>query len=220
MVFLFFNHQWRTCVPFSPFVLSGLLLWFSTDVFLIVPAGWDRFMGVWGASVGGVGVRWCMCFKFLPEHRQSRPVLLLRYLHTDFVCMYPWSSDTPVGGPHQSDSNPTLDVSTRLWVGLLPFWCEATGYPFQGSRRLHPEKSINGGNEGWEVATLLKASLQVHLLLTPLRLLMTSLRGPLPIGLLISVHNTHVVNTVYPIGPEFPDQKVSLLFRGRGSSPI
>ena len=61
---------------------------------------------------------------------------------------------------------------------------------------------------------LLKASIQVHLLLTPLRLLQTSIRGPLPIGICISVHDTHVVNTVCPVGPEVLDQKVSLLFRG------
>ena len=64
------------------------------------------------------------------------------------------------------------------------------------------------------MSTLLKSSLQVHLILTPLRLLQTSLGGLLPIGLCISVHDTHVVNTVGPVGPEVPDQKVSLLFRG------
>ena len=64
------------------------------------------------------------------------------------------------------------------------------------------------------MSTLLKAILQVHLLLTPLRLLQTSLRGLLPIGFFISVHDTHFVNTVCPVGPEVPDQKVSLLFRG------
>ena len=61
--------------------------------------------------------------------------------------------------------------------------------------------------------TLLKASLQVHLLLTLLRLLQTFLWGPPPIGLCISVHDTHVVNTFGTVGPEVPDQKVSLLFR-------
>ena len=54
----------------------------------------------------------------------------------------------------------------------------------------------------------------MNLLLTPLRLFKTFLWGPLPIGLYISVHDTHVVNTVCPVGPEVPDQKVSLLFRG------
>ena len=64
------------------------------------------------------------------------------------------------------------------------------------------------------MSTLLKASLQVYLLLTPLHLLQKFLGGLLPIGLCISVHDTHVVNTVRPIGPEVPVQKVSLLFRG------
>ena len=64
------------------------------------------------------------------------------------------------------------------------------------------------------MSTLLKASLQVHLLLTPLCLLQTYLGGLLPIGLCISVHNTHVVNTVCLVGPDVPDQKVSLLFCG------
>ena len=62
--------------------------------------------------------------------------------------------------------------------------------------------------------TLLRASPQVHLLLTPLRLFQTSLRGLLPIGLCISVNYKHVVNTVCPVGLEIPDQKVSLLLRG------
>ena len=62
------------------------------------------------------------------------------------------------------------------------------------------------------MATLLEASLQVHLLLALLRLLQTFLWGTPPIGLGVSVHDTHVVNTVSPIGPEVPDQKVSLLF--------
>ena len=63
------------------------------------------------------------------------------------------------------------------------------------------------------MSTLLKAILQVHLLLNLLHLLQTFLWGPPPIGLCISVHNTHVVNTVGPVGPEVPDQKVSFLFR-------
>ena len=64
------------------------------------------------------------------------------------------------------------------------------------------------------MSALLEAALQLHLLLTLLRLLQTFLRRLLPIVLSISVHNTHVVNTVCPILPEVPEQKVSLLFRG------
>ena len=63
------------------------------------------------------------------------------------------------------------------------------------------------------MSTLLEASLQVHHLLALLRLLQTFLWGPPPIGLCISVHDTHVVNTVSTVGPEVPDQKVSLLFQ-------
>ena len=67
---------------------------------------------------------------------------------------------------------------------------------------------------------LLEAALQVHLLLTLLRLLQTFLGRLLPIGLSISVHNTYVMNTVFPIIPEVPEQNVSLLFRGLWQSVI
>ena len=63
------------------------------------------------------------------------------------------------------------------------------------------------------MATFLEASLQVHLFLALIRLLQTFLWRPPLIGLYISVHDTHAVNTVSPVGPEVPDQKVSLLFR-------
>ena len=70
------------------------------------------------------------------------------------------------------------------------------------------------------MSALLEAALQVHLLLTLLRLLQTFLSGLLPIGFGISVHDTHVVNTVFPILPEVLYQKVSLLFRGLWRSVI
>ena len=40
------------------------------------------------------------------------------------------------------------------------------------------------------------------------------LGGLLPIGFCIIVHDSHVVNTVCPVGPEVLDQKGYLLFRG------
>ena len=67
---------------------------------------------------------------------------------------------------------------------------------------------------------MMKAALQVHLLLALLRLLQTFFWRLLPIGLSISVHDTHVVNTFCPILPEFPEQKISLLFRGLWRSVI
>ena len=112
----------------------------------------DQIQRWGGRLVGGGGLIWCV--ERLPEQRESSPVVPLRSLHTDFVCRHPWPLETRVCGPHQSDGNPNLDVSTRLRVGLLPLWCEATGYHFQGICRLHPEKSINRGYEEWEVSVL------------------------------------------------------------------
>ena len=64
------------------------------------------------------------------------------------------------------------------------------------------------------MSELLEAFLQVHALLCPLRLLQTLLWGILRMGLGISVHNAHFMNTVCLILPEVAYQEVSLLFRG------
>ena len=94
-----------------------------------------------------------------------RAILPLGLLHADPVRWHSGSSYAAVGGAHQSDCNPTLDVYTRLQVGLLPLGGQATGYPFQGSRRLHPQHPADQGNEGGEVPTLLEASLQICIFL-------------------------------------------------------
>ena len=62
-----------------------------------------------------------------------------------------------VCGQHQSDGDPTLDISARPGEGLQPICCEAAGYPFQGSCRLHTQYPINGGDEGRKVSALLEA---------------------------------------------------------------
>ena len=90
MVLLLCQHQGRTVVSCPHLVLSGLALWVSTvgwpfffvvgpSVFLVVPAGWARFVGVGGGRWVGGGVRWCVYCKFLPEQRQSRPVFPTEY---------------------------------------------------------------------------------------------------------------------------------------------
>ena len=48
---------------------------------------------------------------------------------------------------------------------MPPLGGQATGYPFQGSRRLHPQHPVHRGDKGGEVSTFLEASLQIHLLL-------------------------------------------------------
>ena len=86
MVCLNFHRQGRTGVPCPPPLCS---------------LGWDL-------------VCLCVWLLFLPEQCQSLPVFPLRSMHTYFVFRDPQSSDTPVGGPHQSDGNTTHDISTRL----------------------------------------------------------------------------------------------------------
>ena len=118
-----------------------------------------------------------------------------------------------MSGAHQGNCNPTLDVSTRLRLGLPPLGGQVTGYPFQGSRCLHPQQPIHQGYKEVEVSTLLEASHQVHLLLSPFGLVEALLRRLAYIRQGISVHDTHVVNTVCPLLPEVLDKKVAFLFR-------
>ena len=75
-----------------------------------------------------------------------------------------------MSGAHQGDCNPALDVSKRLRVGLTPPGGQATGDPFQGIRRLHPQQPVHQGDKGGEVLTFLEASLQIDLLLPLFRL--------------------------------------------------
>ena len=122
--------------------------------------------------------------------------------------------DSPLCGPHQSDGNPTLDVSAHPSVGFSPLCCEVTGYPLQYIRFFHTQQSINGGNGGGEVCALMEACLQVDYFIFPLCLLQKILQRLRQMGLSICVHDTHVVNTVSPIQTEFTDQEVTLLFCG------
>ena len=69
-------------------------------------------------------------------------------MDADFVRRNPGPPDAPVCGLHQSDGDPTLDVSARPGVGLPLIFRESDGYPFQGSRGLHTQYPINGGNKG------------------------------------------------------------------------
>ena len=78
-------------------------------------------------------------------HEEVDPGALfsLRALDTNIVNRNPGSSDAPVCGPHQSDGDPNLHVSTLPRVDLPPLCCKATEYPFQGSRHLQTQYPIN-----------------------------------------------------------------------------
>ena len=80
------------------------------------------------------------CF---PKEVEPRAILPLGPLHADLLRWHPGSLYTAVGGAHQSDCNPNLYVSTRLRLGLRPLGGQANGYPFQGSRRLHPQQPVH-----------------------------------------------------------------------------
>ena len=69
--------------------------------------------------VGGLA-----CF---PKVIKLHAILSLGPLHTHPVFWHLVSSYATVGGAHQSDRNPTLDVSARLRVGLFPLGGQATG---------------------------------------------------------------------------------------------
>ena len=64
------------------------------------------------------------------------------------------------------------------------------------------------------MTVFLEARLQVLLIFCLRCLVKTLLRCILNIRLGVSVHDTHVVNTVSPFIPEVPDQKAEFLFLG------
>ena len=147
----------------------------------------------------------------LPKEVEPRAILPLGLLHTDLVCWHLVSSYSEVGGAHQSDRNPTLDISTCLRVGLFPLGVQATGKPSQGIHRLHIQQLVHRGNKCLEVPMLLEASLQINLLF-PLFLLMEALLWVLrPVCQGVSFYDTDVMNTVCPLLPEVPDKKVFFL---------
>ena len=149
----------------------------------------------------------------LTEDVDTGAVFPLRDLDPNIVCRHPGPLDALVCGPHQSDGDLTLDVSTRPVLGLSPLCFEADVYTFQVSRRLHNQYPINEGDEGKDVSYFLGECLQVHLLLWPICLLKTLFRCLSQMGLGVCVHTTHFVNSGSTIFPEVTGQEVSLLIR-------
>ena len=105
----------------------------------LLVVGGDAFWIMGNEVSGGLvclgGVLAC-----LPKEVDPRAPLPLGPLHAYPVRCHPGSLYAAVGGTHQRDRNPTLDVSTRLQVGMLPLGGQATGYPLQGSRSLHSQQ--------------------------------------------------------------------------------
>ena len=98
-------------------------------------------------------------------------------------------------------------------IKVAATWSPGDWLTFSGLMLLHSQQSVHQDKKRGEVHALLNAYLQVHPLLPSPRLLQTLLWLFHRVGLGVSVHNRHVVNTFRPVLPEVTYQKVSLLFR-------
>ena len=131
--------------------------------------------------------------------------------HADSVRQNPAPPDEAVGGPYNSDGHSNLHVPAGTWVQLLSLLHKADGNAFKRRPRLYPEKSINRGDEGGEVYTPVKKSVEVLPLIFALGSLQALLRSLGLVGDGVSIHNTHVVNAFYTMSPKIPDQQVNFL---------
>ena len=110
-----------------------------------------------------------------------------------------------MGCLEQGGGHPTLNVALRPQIGLLPFRCEADGNTFKRSLHFQAKEIIHKNDEWLEVAMLLEARLHILLPILLLFRLKTLLWQLVPVREGVCVHDTHVVNTVYPSLPEVVD---------------
>ena len=96
----------------------------QTNVHVVVCGGGILCGGYWGGG-GGWLIWWSLAR--LSEEVNTCAIFPLGPLHTDLVRRHRGSLYSAVGGAHQSDSNPTIDVPVRLQVGFLPLGGQATG---------------------------------------------------------------------------------------------
>ena len=134
-------------------------------------------------------------------------------MYTDLVRRRQGSPVVVVGVTYHCYGQPTADVSARLQVGLIPFYCEADGYVFNCSLCLHAGEAMHQHNKRGEVVTFLDTVIQKIILIFSLHRLKTLLWWLIPVIEGFSVQNMHVMNTVSPYLIEVMDEKVSLLIR-------
>ena len=95
------------------------------------------------------------------EEVEAGTVLTLRPMNTDISCWHPGTTDAVVGWSDQCNLHPNLYADAHSWVGLLPLRCEAAGYVFKRSLRLHTKEAVHRYRKWVEAVTLPEASLQV-----------------------------------------------------------
>ena len=144
---------------------------------------------------------------------ETGTVLPLNPLNTDILRQHPVIPNAEVGQSDQCYFHHILNVSARPRVGLFPFCCEANGYVFKRSLRLHIKGAFHRDEKGLELAILLDASLQVFTLILLIIHLEALLQILVLVGEGVRVHDTHVVNTIRPSLSEVTGQKISLILQ-------
>ena len=113
---VYFSQGYR-CNLYPLTCLSCTFIYRQNALHIVVGGGGILYGGYWG--VWGKWLIWRSLAR-LPEEVNPIAIFPLGPLHTDPVRWNPVSLYAAVGGAHQSDRNPTLDVPTRLRVELLP----------------------------------------------------------------------------------------------------
>ena len=111
----------------------------------------------------------------------------------------PAPPDAAVGGPYYSDCRSNLHIPAVARVRIFPLLCEADGDAFKHRLRLGPDKAVHQVNEGSEVPTLIKKSVELILVLLAIIGLQALIKSFGLVGDGGSIHDTHVVNTVRPL---------------------
>ena len=104
-----------------------------------------REWGVKGLSLLFGGGRGMAC---LPKEVEPRSILPLGPLHADPVGWHPGSSYAEVGGAHQSNRNPTIDVSTCLRLGLPPLGGQEMTILFRAAVASTPSSPSTNATKG------------------------------------------------------------------------
>ena len=102
-------------------MLTGGLLWIPVPAEAVC-TGMAKRLG----RGEGVSCIWDLLDR-LPKEVDPVAVFPLHMMDANPVRWTLYPPDAPVCGPHQSDGDPTLDVSARPRVGLPPLCCKATG---------------------------------------------------------------------------------------------
>ena len=86
----------------------------------------------------------------LPEDVDPGGVFPLQAMYTNLVRRHPGPPDAPVCGPHQSDGDPTIDVSARPIVGLMPIFARRLDILFRVAVASAPSSPSMEEKKGWD----------------------------------------------------------------------